>query len=989
MTPERWQQLRTLFAAVIEAPEEQRTPAYITRLCHGDAALVAELEALLAAHAAPAAATLDTPILQFPLPQWDVPPIRLVRLIRGTRLGSYEILHPLGAGGMGEVYCARDTKLGRDVALKILPDSFTNDPDGLARFRREAQVLAALNHPHIATIHGLEAVNGTQFLVLELVDGESLDERIARGPISIADTLAIARQLTDALEVAHEKGIVHRDLKPANIALTAGGDVKVLDFGLAKVTELPRGAPFDLANRPPLAGAVVTSASLIVGTPAYMAPEQACGKIVDKRADIWAFGIVVYEMLTGHPAFGGDSNAEVLAKVLEREPDWTALPDAVPRRLRRLLTRCLTKDPKTRLRDIGEARVLIDELLSHSTEQAPAAGLSAQRRGQQIRWPWLVTAGALGLGMAIVLARWAPWRQAATLPLVRVNVQLGGDAFLTNINLGAATILSPDGRVIAFLGHTTTGGSAQLYVRRLSDLQAAPLLGTDDAQSPFFSPDGQWIAFFAGGKLKKIPVTGGPAVTLCDAPRGRGGAWADDGTIVFSPDVGPAGRLLRVASVGGTPAPLAALMNGEVNQRWPEILPGGKAVLFTVTRSPASFHNADLVVQPLAGGERKIVLRGGSYGRYMQSGHLVYVHDGSLLAAPFDLGRLEVTGQPVTLIEGVSSYAGSGGAQVAVSATGTLVYLPGPSTSVPIHWMDHQGDLTLLRATPANWAELLFAPDGRRLALTIADATQSDIWMYEWARDTLTRLTSDPANDVAPVWTPDGRRIVFASNRADRSALNLYWQRTDGIGDAQRLTESPHPQEPASWHPSGKFLAFSELNRQNDWGLMILPIEGNEESGWRAGKPYSFSKGSFSAVVPMFSPDGRWIAYHSMESGRIEVYVRPFPGPGGQWLISNGGGALPTWSRTRRELYYANPENQIMVAAYTTEGDVFHAEKPRLWSDKPFLLRGGVRAFDLHPDGERFALAPAAEALGGVKHDHVTVIFNVFDELRRIAPATR
>jgi serine/threonine-protein kinase len=719
-----------------------------------------------------------------------------------------------------------------------------------------------------------------------------------------------------------------------------------------------------------------------------MAPEQASRKGVDKRVDIWAFGAVLYEMLTGHRAFTGDSHLDVLENVLGHEPEWDALPQAVPQHLRRLLTRCLTKNPRTRLRDIGEARVLIDELLSGGAAERAVPGFVRSIRRRPVVLPWPVLAGALAVGITLALARWTPWRQTAALTPVRVNVALGADVFLANTNLGAATIVSPDGAVIAFVGQKTSGGRPQLYLRRLTQLQATPLSETDDAQSPFFSPDGQWIAFFADGHLKKIPVTGGPVTTLCDAILGRGGAWADDGTIVFSPDVGPAGRLLRVSSAGGTTVPLTTLAQSEVNQRWPEILPGGKVVLFTSSRSPGSYHDADLVVQPLAGGARKVVVRGGSYGRYLHSGHLAYVHNGTLLAAPFDLKRMEVTGRAVSLIEGVSSNAASGGAQVAVSATGTLVYLAEASHSgAPIHWMDRKGRLTLLRATPANWAELVFAPDGRRLALTITDASQSDIWTYEWARDTLTRLTSDPANDVAPVWTPDGRRIVFASNRADTSTLNLYWERTDGTGGTQRLTESRHPQVPASWHPAGNLLAYFELNPQTSWDLMILPIDGNEAAGWKAGKPYVFLSSSFQEMGPVFSRDGRWIAYQSDETGRREVYVRPFPGPGAKWQISNGGGALPTWSRSKNELFYCTPDppnNQIMVAAYTVEGEEFHAEKPRLWSDKRIALRGGVHPFDLHPDGERVAFAPV-ESLSGSKNDQVTVIFNVFEELHRIA----
>jgi serine/threonine protein kinase/Tol biopolymer transport system component len=985
MTRERWEQLRTLLAAAIEVPEPQRTPAYINRLCERDPTLISELQSLLTAHERPEAPNLDVPMFRFPADRSEVP------LIRGTRLATYEILSPLGAGGMGDVYCARDTKLERDVALKILPDSFAQEPDRLVRFRREAQVLAALNHPHIATIYGLEEVNGTHFLVLELVNGESMDKRLARGPIPITETLSVAKQIAEALEAAHEKGIIHRDLKPANIALNVDGEVKVLDFGLAKAIEASDAVRVDPANVPTLMlPAAMTSTSLIVGTPAYMAPEQASGKIVDKRADIWAFGVVIYEMLTGRRAFAGESHSDVLAKVLEREPDWDAVPKAAPLRLLHLLARCLTKDPKTRLRDVGEARVLIDALLHERPDRAvnPVSQHLLLSR-PRVLMPWLMAAGALVLGIALFTLR-APGRQPVAPPL-RLSIELGADIPLAITRFGAATSLSPDGTVMAFVGQKAGGGVAQLYVRPLTQPQATPLTGTDGVQSPFFSPDGQWIAFFAGGHLKKIPVTGGLAVTLADAPNPRGGAWGDDGTIVFSPGVGPAGRLLRVSSTGGPPAPVTTLVPGEVNQRWPEILPGARAVLFTSTHTPSLFDDADLVVQALPSGDRKVVVqRGGSYPRYVRSGHLLYLHDGKLLAAPFDLTRLEVTGPPVAATEDVVSDLG-GAAQMAVSASGTLAYLPGPSRtgSVPIHWLDRQGTVTPLRATPTNWTELAFAPDGRRLALVIADGAPSHIWVYEWARDTLTRLTVDPANHVRPVWTPDGRRIVFASERADKSTLNLYWQRADGFGDAQRLTESPYPQAPASWHPSGKFLAFVQLNPQTGYDLMILPMEGDEASGWNPGKPTVFLKSVFSELHPMFSPDGRWIAYQSNESGRPEVYVRPFPGAGGKWQVSSNGGGFPIWSRTKHELFYGTLDEQIMVATYAVEGEAFHAEKPRLWSDKRYVPRTATWPFDLHPDGEQFALTAAAEVPGVARHDHVTVIFNMFDELRRIAPPTR
>jgi Tol biopolymer transport system component len=690
-------------------------------------------------------------------------------------------------------------------------------------------------------------------------------------------------------------------------------------------------------------------------------------------------------MLTGRRAFEGDDISLTLASVMMKEPDWGALPAATSRGLRRLLTRCLMKDPKTRMRDIGEARIQIEELLTGAPEEAVAPAISRAPPLWRRALPWAV-AGALSAGWVLVLVLWAPWRKLSPPAPLRVSVELGADVSLANTQFGTAIALSPDGTTVAFVAQKGTSGSPQIYVRRLSQLQPTLLSGTDDASSPFFSPDGQWLAFFAGGKLRKISVTGGTVDALCDAPTGRGGTWGEDGTIVLSPDAVVGVRLLRVSSAGGTPTPLPSLAEGEVTQRWPQLLPGAKATLFTGSSNGNAFDDANLVVQPLPIGARKVVQRGGYHGRYLLSGHLVYIHDGTLFVAPFDLDRLEVTGPPVPAIDGVTSNSANAAAQFDVSAGGTLVYLPGRSSgaAAPVHWMDREGKTTPLWATPANWLNPLFAPDGRQLALQILDG-QNDIWVYAWARDTPTRLTFDPANDQKPVWTPDGRRITFASARADKSTLNLYWQRADGTGDAQRLVESKNLQQPGSWHPSGKFLAFEELNPQTNFDLMILPLEGDEASGWRPGKPTVFLNSPFSEREPMFSADGRWLAYHSNESGRTEVYVQPFPGPGGKWQISTGGGVYPTWSRRRRELFYGTPSGQIMVAAFTVKGDSFRAEPPRLWSDARYVVRGMTRPFDLHPDGKRVALA-AAQTPGGANQDHVTIIFNFFDELRRIAP---
>jgi serine/threonine-protein kinase len=517
-------------------------------------------------------------------------------------------------------------------------------------------------------------------------------------------------------------------------------------------------------------------------------------------------------------------------------------------------------------------------------------------------------------------------------------------------------------------------------------LTATVLAGTEGAAGPFFSPDGQRLGFFSGGKLKKIAVTGGAPVALADAPSARGGSWTEDGTIVFTPTSGSIG-LWRVPAVGGTAERLTT-PEGEGTHRWPQVLPGGRAVLYTVSAVIGNYANAWLAVQPLPAGTPHIAQRGGSYGRYLPSGHLTWVHDGTLFAAPFDLATLAVTGPAVPVVPGVVSSTNNGSAQVDVSYTGTLVYLPGGenASAAPLDWLTRDGKTTPLRATPANWSGVQIAPHGRRLAFSLADAANFNVWTYDAARDALTRLTVDPGVDRFPVWTPDGQRLVYASSRSG-GATNLYWQRADGSGDATRLTTSPNPQFPGSWHPSGRFLAFYEIRPQTDADLLILPVEGDEASGWKPGMPTVFLGGPFIELQPRFSPDGRWLAYESNESGRFEIYVRPFPGPGGKWPISTGGGMNAVWSRARHELLYLAPDGRIMVVPYTAAGDAFQAEKPRVWSETPVQLRrlfDGASTFDLHPDGERVAMAPVTEATVGPTH--VTLMFNFFDELRRLAP---
>lgn len=884
---------------------------------------------------------------------------------------------------MGEVYRATDTKLGRDVALKFLPPQFASDPDRMSRFQREAQVLAQLNHPNIATIHGLEESGAVRALVMELVDGPTLADRIAQGPIPLDEALSIAKQVAEALEYAHERGIIHRDLKPANIKLTLDGKVKVLDFGLAKALS-EDAANSNFSNSPTLSLAA-TAAGVIMGTAAYMSPEQAKGKTADRRADIWAFGVVLFEMLTGRMLFPGETAAESMALVIAKELDFNALRSSVPPRLRELLRRCLTRDPRNRLQAIGDARIVVEETIADPEPKVSATLANPvvvrPRSRRALAW----TGGVLVVVLIVVLVSlW--WTVQEVRSSLRLSAELGADVSLETGIQGAAAIVSPDGSLFAFTGRKTTGERPQLHIRRLDQLKASPLSGTEGAQDPFFSPDGKWIAFFADGKLKKVSVTGGAAVTLCEASDQRGGSWSDDGSIVFAPTgLSP---LFRVSSAGGIPEPLTKFEKldkdtTEVTHRWPQVLPGGHAVLFTSNPITGNYENASIVAQSLDTGERKIVQRGGYYGRYFSSGHLAYVHDTTLFVAPFDPKNLEMAGQPFPAIEGVMGASNNASSQFAFSNDGTLVYLPGNNIGVSqsIYWMNPEAKMTPLRATPGIYWNPRFSSDGRKLAIEVLDK-QRDVWVYEWGRDTMSRLTLDPGTNRYPLWTPDGRRIAFASGRA--GSVNLYWQRADGTGEVQRLTESKNQQTPASWHPSGKLLAFTESRPQSGDDMMILPMDGDEASGWKPGKPYVFLASSFSDRWPRFSPDGRWIAYASNDTGRSEVYVRPFPGPGGKWQISTGGGNFPLWSQNKNELFYRTDDQRIMVSPYTVEGDSFRADRPRRWSEGQFTDRANNYNFDLHPDGLRFAVLRTPETQAEARQDKVVFIFNFFDELRRL-----
>ena len=892
-------------------------------------------------------------------------------LSSGTRLGTYEILAPIGAGGMGEVYRARDSRLGRDVAVKVLPAVFAGDAQYMARFEREAQVLASLNHPNIAAVYGIE--QGA--LVMELVPGQTLAERIAAGALPIEEALPIARQIAEGLEAAHDRGIVHRDLKPANVKITPEGLVKLLDFGLAKAADEVAPAASQLTISPTLSMAM-TQAGMILGTAAYMSPEQARGKPVDRRADIWAFGVVLYEMLTGRSIFAsGDTVTDIIAAVVTRDPDWSALPASTPPNIRKLLERCLRKDVKTRLQAIGEARVAIDEP-AEKPANAPAAPPAQTRR------PWL----AWAIAAVAILAAGAGWWRATRMPerpLLRMTVEMSPDLPLTAGGSGGMMALSPDGVRIAV---TLRGadGRIRLYTRLLHQSQLNPLAGTEDASSPFFSPDGQWIGFAADNNIKKISVEGGAAVTVCDAGSMRGASWGDDGNIVLA--LSTNGGLFRVSSAGGNPAPLTKMNPEERTHRWPQVLPGSQAVMFTAHAGSANYDGANIDVLSLKTGRRKTVQRGGFSGRYLAtpdgSGRLIYLHQGTLFAAPFDLGKLELAGAAVPVLEDVSS-SGNGGGDFTFSPTGTFVYLSGKGFqgSWAIAWVDRSGKRQPLHAPPGNYYTPRFSPDGKRLAFTLSGGQGFDLWVKDLDRDTPSRLSFLKNSNNWPVWTPDGKSIVFKST--DPGSPGLYWIRADGAGEAQRLTDGKMDEYPYSISPDGKRLALSATVAGGSPDLFTAPIEGDATHP-KLGKPELFLGTPFTEAYPAFSPDGRWLAYMSLESGTTEVYVRPFPGPGGRWQISTGGGSYPIWSRDGRELLFKGADQRVMTVSYAGKGDSFVAGKPSPWSETHMMTIGIMSTWDLAPDGKRMAVLVTDTGDDKQKPPtHLTFLLNFFDELQR------
>ncbi|MGH9861789.1 MAG: protein kinase domain-containing protein [Candidatus Acidiferrales bacterium] len=888
----------------------------------------------------------------------------------GAKVGPYTIVAPLGAGGMGEVYRAHDTRLGRDVALKVLPEAFARDAERMARFEREAHLLASLNHPHIAAIYGLEEADGRRYLVLELVEGETLAERVARGPLPLEDALSVCGQIAEALEAAHEKGIIHRDLKPANVKVTPQGKVKVLDFGLAKAFE-GEAAQEDISKSPTLTSPA-TQLGALLGTAAYMSPEQARGRAVDRRADSWAFGCVLYELLSGRQAFSGETVSDTIASVLKTEADWSALPAATPPSVRRLLRRCLEKDPKRRLRDIADAWLQMEEALREpvATVTATPVALPAGPRWQQLL-PWALA------GVLLVVSLFASWqwweRGNPSRGVTRFAVTPPSEHLV--IAARPAVALSPDGRRFVYVADHE--GVTRLYLRNLDQLEATPMPGTENASGPFFSPDGQWIGFFAAAKLKKVAVQGGGSVALCEAPDPRGATWMPDDTIIFSP--GFTTGLFRVPANGGVPQPLTTpdASHDERTHRWPEALPGGKAVLFVIgeVNSPDYYLDAQIAVQLLETGERKLLPIQGTFPRYSSTGHLLYATAAGLFAVQFDLSRLETTATPAPVLEAVGVTTDTGAGHYGISPTGSFVYVPGSGFGEnTLVWVDRKGAVQPLAAPPRPYEQPHLSPEGKRVAVVVGAgevAGTANIWVLDIARGTLTRLTFE-GTDRSVLWSPDGERITFNSERNGKTGI--YWKPADGSGSEEALIPPGLTAIPESWSPDGKFLAISQVEGQNLGDLWILPLEGER-------KPKPFLQTRFDEWGAQFSPDGRWLAYVSTESGREEVYVQPFPGPGGKWQVSTDGGLFPLWSRSGRELFYLNRSNRLISVPVATQPSFAPGTPQGLFDAPPAFTRALANGvYSPAPDGQRFLFA---KAQGETTFSQMVVVLNWDDELQR------
>jgi serine/threonine protein kinase/Tol biopolymer transport system component len=921
---------------------------FLAERCAGRRDLQAEVEALLRAHERTASAL-------------EVPLTSQARLKASTRLGSYEVLSELGAGSMGEVYRARDTRLGRDVAIKVLPTLFLSDPERRARLEREARVLASLNHPHIAAIYGVEEAGITLALVLELVEGETLAERIARGggpkgpplrlhersawssdpAIPVAEALDIARQIADALEAAHEKGIVHRDLKPANINVTADGRVKVLDFGLAKALDTVVPTDQDVTLSPTItSAAMMTGVGMLLGTAAYMSPEQATGKSADKRSDIWAFGCVLYEMLTGRRAFDGDDITEVLAAVLRSEPDWSALPANTPAPIRRLLRRCLEKDRRHRAESAADARLDIEEAQSAENVVTPASANALSRR--EVRGAWVAFALAMVTATAFSIPAIRHLRETPATAESETRTEIVTPTTVDAISFA----LAPDGQHIAFVA--SQSGIARLMLRPLASAAVESLPGTDGAQFPFWSPDSRSIAFFADGRLKRVDLDSRTAQTLADAVP-RGGTWNRDGIILLGRNNGP---LSRVSASGGQTTPAVKLGPGQGSHRFPSFLPDGRRFLYYVMGAP---EVTGIYLGALDSEVSKRLTPADGSGIYTPTNWLLFPQQGALVARRLDLEREELTGDPVTVANGISIDATTTATAISVAPNGLVAYRAGGAGRRQLAWFDRSGKMLGAVGSPDEGTPSFprISPNGRTVAIHRTVQGNTDVWLADPVR--MTRFTFNTSLDRFASWSPDGAWIAFDSNR--KGHRDLYQKASNGAGSELVLLETAQEKTTYSWSGDGRFLLYGFQDPKTGFDLWVLPVQGDRE-------PFAFVNAGFDQRQGAFSPDSRWIAYGSNESGRFEIYVRRFLGPtdaiapsgaSGQWQVSASGGIWPQWSANGKELYYMAPDSTLMAAPVTVGADMFNVGTPiRLFQTR--IVGGGIaidegRQYDAARDG--------------------------------------
>jgi serine/threonine-protein kinase len=882
--------------------------------------------------------------------------------LAGQKIGSFEIGEMIGRGGMGVVYLARDTKLDRSVAIKSMPVELAGDSTARIRFMREAKLLASLNHPNIAVIHEIiEQDAGSGYLVLEYIPGQTLTERIAHKPLKLEDALSIGGQIAEALLEAYENGVTHRDLKPGNIKITPEGRVKVLDFGLAKASAT-QGEKVDKT---------ITQPGRIVGTPAYMSPEQARGTPTDHRTDIWSFGCVMYEMLTGHLPFEGETATDTVARVLEREPDWQALPQQIPVNIRVMLRRCLEKKPRQRLQHIGDAVIEINETLN-VPENAPPLGTSIDEQSQSANYKSRaiycvagLIVGAIVVGL--ILKNSAPPSEQGLYLTQRSVIPLPDDQTLAlsrSTPLGWAQpsiALSPDGSHLVYVANL--GTTSQLFLRPMSEMEPIPIPGTEGAFCPFFSPNSRWVGFFTKDKLKKVSLLGGDPVVLCDAKSPRGGSWGTDGTIIFVENQG--GGLTQVPAASGAATPLIAGTKqlGEDSYGNPEILPDGKWVLFSSRKDGYT-----KLISPKTG-EIKILIKGGYQARYLPTGHLVYARAGVLEAVSFDLATLKVTGDAVPVLKQVLLDSTYDTAQYTFSRNGLLVYVPGDDTakSIPA-WVNQAGTKeTTLPMRAQIYGTPKLSPDGKQLAIVVRPEGKRDIYVYDVATGISTRLTLT-GNNRAPVWTPDGKRVTFLRSGQGEEKSSIFWKSGDGSGEAELLHSSEHTPAPYSWSPNGKYLAFMER------GISVLSLEGSRE-------PELFVDTESFAWAPAFSPNGRWIAYTSEKEGKFQIYVRPYPDNDWVRKISGDFGEEPIWSPKGDKLFYRNGD-KWMVVSISTEPE-FTADTPKVLFEGPFNNVPDL-SYDVAPDGRFLVLQPEHDD-SEVRELHV--VTNWFKELKHLVPS--